>query len=542
MKTKPAKKKKTVSKKKTIAKKSESKRIMSYDTTLRDGTQAEGISLSLKDKLSIAKRLDKFGMDYIEGGWPGSNPKDLAFFKEIKKAGIRHSTIVAFGSTRRMHTKVQDDANVKALLEAKTKAITIFGKSWDFHVTEVFRTSLKENLNMISDTVAYLKSKKKEVIYDAEHFFDGFKANPEYAIKTLQAAAKAGADNITLCDTNGGTLPHEIRRAILRVKRSVKVPLGIHCHNDAELAVANSVQAIGEGCNLVQGTINGIGERCGNANLVSIFSVLQLKMGIRCFPDAKMKQLTHLSHFVAEVCNLPLQSNQPFTGRSAFAHKGGVHINAMLKNPGTYEHMDPNQIGNNRRFLVSELGGKTNIMMKARELELDLSKESPETRKILTEIQKLENEGYQFEAAEASFELLVKKLTGKGKSFFEVEKVAVRTEDIECGSPISVAEVKVSAKGQSYYEVADGDGPVNALDRAFKKALSKCYKVVEEARLTDYKVRVVNSEAGTAAKVRVFIEFQDKDKTWTTVGVNANIIEASWKALVDAIHYKLLKG
>lgn len=539
MKTAAAKKNKVSQVKKP---KSEVKRVYSYDTTLRDGTQAEGISLSLQDKLAIAKKLDQFGMDYIEGGWPGSNPKDMAFFKEIHKAGIRHSKIAAFGSTRRMHTKVQDDANVKALLESKTKVITIFGKSWDFHVTEVFRTSLKENLAMIADTVAYLKSKKKEVIYDAEHFFDGFKANPEYAVKTLQAAAKAGADNITLCDTNGGTLPHEIRRAILRVKRSVKVPLGIHCHNDSELAVANSIQAVGEGCVLVQGTINGIGERCGNANLVSIFPVLQLKMGLRCFPDQKMKQLTHLSHYVAEICNLPLQTNQPFTGRSAFAHKGGVHINAMLKNPGTYEHMDPNVIGNNRRFLVSELGGKTNIMMKARELELDLDKESPETRKILTEIQKLENDGYQFEAAEASFELLVKKLTGKGKTFFEVEKVAVRTEDIECGKPVSVAEVKVHAKGNSYYEVADGDGPVNALDRAFKKALSKCYKIVDEARLTDYKVRVVNSEAGTAAKVRVFIEFQDKDRSWTTVGVNANIIEASWKALVDAIHYKLLKG
>ena len=519
------------------------KKILYYDTTLRDGTQSEGISLSLQDKILIAKRLDQFGMHYIEGGWPGSNPKDLAFFKEIKKAGIRNARIAAFGSTRRMHTRVQDDINIKALLESKTRVVTIFGKSWDFHVTEVFRTSLKENLAMISDSVHYLKSKRIEVIYDAEHFFDGFKANPEYAIKTIQTAARAGADNITLCDTNGGTLPHEVRRIMLRVKRAVKTPLGIHCHNDSEHAVANSVAAVGEGAVLVQGTINGIGERCGNANLVSIIPVLQLKMGMPGLSAQKLRELAPLSHYVAEVCNLPVSINQAFTGRAAFAHKGGVHINAMMKNPQTYEHMDPRLIGNHRRFLVSELGGKTNIMMKAKELELNLDKESPETRKILTEIQKLENEGYQFEAAEASFELLVKKLTGKIPNFFEVKRVAVRTENIGGGgSPMSTAEVKVTAKGKDYFEVADGDGPVNALDRALRKALRKSYPVIDDTHLIDFKVRVVNSEAGTAAKVRVFIEFQDKDKSWTTVGVNENIIEASWLALVDAIQYKLLKG
>lgn len=519
-----------------------SKKILFYDTTLRDGTQCEGISLSLQDKILVAKKLDQFGMHYIEGGWPGSNPKDLAFFKEIRKTGLRCSKIAAFGSTRRMHTKVQNDSNVKALLESKARVVTIFGKSWGFHVTEVFRTSLKENLAMISDTVAYLKSKKKEVIYDAEHFFDGFKANPDYAVKTLQAAARAGADNITLCDTNGGALPHEIRRAILRVKRSVKVPLGIHCHNDCELAVANSIQAAGEGCVLIQGTVNGIGERCGNANLMSIIPVLQTKMNQHCFPPKRLRDLTHVSHYVAEICNLPLQTNQPFTGRSAFAHKGGVHINAMAKNPGTYEHMDPRNIGNHRRFLVSELGGKTNIMMKAKELQLDLQKESPETRKILNEVQKLENEGYQFEAAEASFELLVKRLTGKVKDFFHVKKVAVRSEGLGDGQSSSVAEVKLESKGKEYYEVADGDGPVNALDCAFRKALRHTYRIIDQTHLIDYKVRVVNSEAGTAAKVRVFIEFQDKDKIWTTVGVHENVIEASWKALVDAIQYKLLKG
>ena len=518
------------------------KKILFYDTTLRDGTQCEGISLSLEDKIRIAIRLDKFGVHYIEGGWPGSNPKDLAFFKEIKKAGIRRAKIAAFGSTRKAHVKVSDDPQVKALLDAGTKVVTLFGKSWDFHVTEVFKTSLKENLLMIFETVAYLKSKKLEVIYDAEHFFDGFKENSDYAIKTLQQAARAGADNLTLCDTNGGSLPHEIRRAILRVKRSVKTPLGIHCHNDGELAVANSIQAVGEGCMLVQGTINGYGERCGNANLVSIIPLLQLKMRRRCLPPAKLRELAQLSHYVAEICNMPLETNQPFTGRSAFAHKGGVHINAMMKNSKTYEHIDPRLVGNHRRFLVSELGGKTNIMLKAKELKLHLEKESAETRGILAEIQRLENEGYQFEAAEASFELLVHRLMGRHKKFFEVKSAAVRAENIGDSVPRSLAEVKILAKGKENFVVEEGDGPVNALDKALRKALRQFYPVIGETHLTDYKVRVVNSEAGTAAKVRVFVEFQDKDKTWTTVGVHENIIEASWRALVEAIEYKLLKG
>ncbi|HXV28141.1 MAG TPA: citramalate synthase, partial [bacterium] len=431
---------------------------------------------------------------------------------------------------------------VKALLEAKTRVVTIFGKSWDLHVTEVFKTSLKENLLMIYETVAYLKSKRLEVIYDAEHFFDGFKANPEYAIKTLQQAARAGANNISLCDTNGGSLPHEIRRALVRVKRSVKTTLGIHCHNDAELAVTNSIQAVGEGCVLVQGTINGYGERCGNANLVSIIPILQLKMNRPCVSPKKLKALTQVSHYVAEICNMPLHNNQPFTGRASFAHKGGVHINAMLKNRKTYEHMDPRLIGNHRRFLISELGGKSNIILKAKELQLQLEKESPETRKILSEVQQLENEGYQFEAAEASFELLVHRLLGRRREFFKVQSVAVRAENIGDKSPVSVAEVKIAAKGKEHFEVAEGDGPVNALDKALRKALRPAYPVIDEIHLTDYKVRVVNSEAGTAAKVRVFIEFQDKNKTWTTVGVNENIIEASWKSLVEAIEYKLLKG
>jgi len=460
----------------------------------------------------------------------------------IKKAGIKCSKIAAFGSTRRAHMKVKDDAQVKALLDAGTKVVTIFGKSWDMHVTEVFKTSLKENLLMIYETVAYLKDRKIEVIYDAEHFFDGFKANPEYALKTLQQAAKAGANNITLCDTNGGTLPHEIRHAILKVKRSVKTPLGIHCHNDSELAVANSIQAVGEGCVLVQGTINGYGERCGNANLASIIPDLQFKMKVPCFPMKKLKELAVLSHYVAEVCNMPLVNNQPFTGRSAFAHKGGVHINAMVKNANTYEHVKPETVGNHRRYLVSELGGKTNIMIKAQELEMKFQKDSPEAKKILAEIQRLEYEGYQFEAAEASFELLVQRVLGKFKPFFTVNDISVRTENIGSSQPRSIANVNVIANGVEHVESAEGDGPVNALDSALRKALGRSFPSIAEIRLTDYKVRVVNSEAGTAAKVRVFIEFQDKHKTWTTVGVHENIIEASWKALVEAIEYKLHKG
>jgi 2-isopropylmalate synthase len=518
------------------------KQVLIYDTTLRDGTQCEGISLSVHDKVLIAKKLDQFGVHYIEGGWPGSNPKDMAFFHEIKKAGIKKAKVAAFGSTRKAHVKVSEDPQIKGLLEADTKVVTIFGKSWDLHVTEVFKTSLKENLQMIYDSVHYLKSKKKEVIYDAEHFFDGFFANPEYALKSIQAAAKAGADNISLCETNGGRLPHEIRRAILRVKRSIKTPLGIHVHNDGELGVANSLQAVGEGVVLVQGTINGIGERCGNANLISIIPNLQFKMNRKCMPPKKIKELTAMSHYVAEICNMPLMVNQPFSGRAAFAHKGGVHINAMMKNQKTYEHMDPKLVGNHRRYLISELGGKTNIMLKAKELDLDLQKESPETRKILTEIQRLEKEGYQFEAAEASFELLVHRLTGREKKFFETQDVVVSSERIGEQNPTVEARVTATVKKEAKTKKASGDGPVDALFKALREALVEFYPVVNQIRLTDYKVRVVNSDAGTAAKVRVFIEFQDQERTWTTVGVNENIVEASWKALVEAIEYKLLKS
>lgn len=515
--------------------------ILLYDTTLRDGAQGEGMSLSLQDKILIAKRLDEFGIHYIEGGWPGSNLKDLAFFKEIQEADVKQAKIVAFGSTRRADKKVSEDPNIKELLGAGTRVVTIFGKSWDFHVTEVFKTSLEENLRMIHETVSYLKEHGLEVIYDAEHFFDGFKANPDYALKTLRVAVEAGADNITLCDTNGGSLPTEIKEALVEVKEAVKTHLGIHCHNDCNLAVANSIIAVEEGCTLVQGTMNGYGERCGNANLTSIIPLLQLKMKKRCLSDEKLRELTEVSHYVAEICNMPVEWNQPFTGRSAFAHKGGVHIDAMQKNLKTYEHVDPELVGNRRRFLTSELGGRTNLLVKAKELGIDLQKDSPQTKKILAEIQKRENEGYQYEAAEASFLLLIQRELGLAKKFFEPKEISVLTQEIGDSSPVAKATIKVKiGKRKVKIPSEKGDGPVDALYRALRKALEKSYPAVKKIHLTDYKVRVVNSKAGTAAKVRVFITFQDEQgKDWTTVGVDKNIIEASWKALVEAIEYKL---
>lgn len=518
------------------------KKVQIYDTTLRDGTQGEGVSLSLHDKLALAKRFDQFGIDFIEGGWPGSNPKDMAFFKEAKKLKLKHAKIVAFGSTRRAGVKVSADEQIKLLLEADTKVITIFGKSWDFHVREVFKTSLKENLAMIEDSVSYLKSKKKFVIYDAEHFFDGFKENQKYALDTVKAAAKAGADLICLCDTNGGSIPHEVAIAVKRVRKTVKTPLGIHVHNDDGMAAANSVAAIEHGAIQVQGTINGYGERCGNANLTTIIPLLQLKLGFHVLSPKKLKGLTDLSHYVSEVCNMPVRGSQPFTGRSAFAHKGGVHVNAMMKNRKTYEHINPGLVGNHTRFLVSELSGKSNVLAKSAEMHLGLTKDTPATRAILEKVQNLENQGYQFEAAEASFELLIKKETGKYKQLFTVQKVRVLDEKVNGGNATSEASVEIKVGDEVEHTVAQGDGPVNALDNALRKALVKFYPVVEKIHLTDYKVRVVNSEAGTAAKVRVFIEFQDDKGLWCTVGVSENVIEASWQALVEAIEYKLLKS
>ena len=516
-------------------------KIEVYDTTLRDGSQGEGLSFSVQDKLLIAKRIDELGFDYIEGGWPGANPKDIAFFEEIKKIKLKNSKIVAFGSTRKAHSKASEDDNLKGLLAAETQVITIFGKSWDMHVQEVFKTNLEENIRMIDDSVRFLRSKGKKVIYDAEHFFDGYAQNPDYALKTLETALEAGASVLVLCDTNGGSMPSKISKIVREIKSRIQHPLGIHTHNDGGVGIANAITAVEAGVEHVQGTINGYGERCGNPDLITIVANLQLKLGFSCLPSAKLKELTEVARFVSEVSNMVQAKNQPYVGLSAFAHKGGVHINAVMKNPETYEHIDPSVVGNRRRFLVSELGGKTNIMLKAQELDITLKKESPETRKILQKVQDRENEGYQYEAAEASFELLIQEVTGKKKEFFKVKEVKMSAEIIGDKDPEAKATVVIEKGDKSVKSEALGDGPVNAIDNAFRKALATFYPVIEEVHLDDYKVRIVDSKAGTAAKVRVFIEFSDGKKTWTTVGVSTNIIDASWLALKDAYEYKLLK-
>ena len=518
------------------------KKIQIYDTTLRDGAQGEGISFSVQDKVLIAKKIDELGFHFIEGGWPGANPKDIAFFKEIKKVKLKNSRVVAFGSTRKPHSRASEDENLKGLLAAGTGVITIFGKSWDLHVKEVFKTDLEENIRMIHDSVKYLRSKGREVIYDAEHFFDGYFNNPKYALKTIQTAMEAGASVLVLCDTNGGGMPSKIFKIVSEINSKLKFPLGIHPHNDCGMGIANAVSAVEAGAVHVQGTMNGYGERCGNPDLIAIIANLQLKLGFSCLAPQKLKELTEAARFVNEVSNMIQPKNQPYVGQSAFAHKGGVHVNAVMKNPETYEHIEPGLVGNRRRFLVSELSGKTNVMLKARELEIDLKKESPEAKKILKAVQDREHEGYQYEAAEASFELLIRKITGKGKEFFKVKKAWVEHEFIGGGKPMAKAKVALTVKGKNKNVEKTGDGPVNALDKAFREALIKFYPVIRDARLEDYKVRIVNSRAGTAAKVRVFIEFRDeKNDIWTTVGVSTNIIEASWLALVDAYQYKLLK-
>jgi 2-isopropylmalate synthase len=512
-----------------------------YDTTLRDGAQTEGISYSVSDKLRIARKLDALGIDYIEGGWPGSNPKDMQFFKAVKKKRLRHAQISAFGSTARPHLKPEKDKNIKALLKAETKVVTVFGKSWDLHVREVLKTTLDENLKMIASSVRYLKSKGRKVIYDAEHFFDGAKNNLGYALKTVIAAQAAGADVIVLCDTNGGMLTSSLIRIIRKAGLKISVPLGIHTHNDSGLAVANTIAAVEEGCGHIQGTINGYGERCGNADLVVCIGNLKLKSGIDCISSAKLERLSTVSRYVSEISNMRHQNNQPFVGESAFAHKGGVHINAMAKHPLTYEHIRPDLVGNKSRFLVSELSGRTSILLKARELELGLHKEAHHTKKILKLLQNLEHQGYQFEAAEGSFELLMKKAMKKYKKFFDLEGFRVIIEKTKDGKLKSEAAIKLKVNKIKEHTASEGDGPVNALDNALRKALLEFYPAVASMHLTDFKVRVLDERAGTAARVRVLIQSQDEKDSWGTVGVSENIIEASWQALVDSIEYKLLK-
>lgn len=528
-------------KKKPADAKPKLKSVEIYDTTLRDGSQGEGISYSVKDKLRIAERLDQLGVAFIEGGWPGSNPKDQQFFKEARKIKFKTAKLAAFGSTRRAGIKASEDVNLRDLVQAQTPVVTIFGKTWDFHVKEALRVSLQENLDMISDSVAFLRSKGREVVYDAEHFFDGYKANSDYALQALRAAYNAGARTIVLCDTNGGTLPSQIFQIVREIREVIDAPLGIHTHNDSGTGVANALAAVEAGARHVQGTINGFGERCGNSDLVALIANLQLKMGFACIEPSHMKQLTETSHYVGEVANLVIQNNQPYVGKSAFAHKGGIHINAMLKNPQTYEHILPEIVGNTRRFLTSELSGKSNIMIKAQALDASLTKESPKTRLIHELVQKLENEGYQFEAAEASFELLVHKTLKKYKPFFGVlgYKSVVISEGNQ--APVSEATVHLKVQGKEELMAAQGDGPVNALDSALRKALIPYYPALGKMHLSDFKVRVLDQKSGTAAKVRVFVESNDDDGSWTTVGISENVIEASWRALLDSIEYKLLK-
>lgn len=517
------------------------RKVTIYDTTLRDGAQTEGISYSVTDKMLIAKKLDYLGVDFIEGGWPGSNPKDLEFFKAIKKIRFNHSKFVAFGSTCRKDNKAAQDPILKALVSSGVKYITIFGKSWDLHVKDVLKTSLDENLRMITDTIKFIRLKKITPFYDAEHFFDGYKHNPEYALKTLKAAQDAGAACIILCDTNGGTITSELIRIISEIKNEIRVDLGIHVHNDNGMAVANSIAAVQSGCSQVQGTINGYGERCGNADLCAIIACLELKLNMQAVGPQKLKFLTDASHYISEVSNMKQQDNQPFVGTSAFAHKAGVHINAMVKNALSYEQVLPETVGNKRRFLASELAGKTSILFKAKELSIDLGKNDSRTKKLHRLIQDLEYQGYQFEAAEASFELLIKKTLKKYNKFFELDDFRVIVEKRPDVGMISEATVKIRVGKVKVHAACEGDGPVNALDGALRKALSNFYPELAKMHLSDFKVRVLDSKAGTAAKVRVFIESQDEKNSWWTLGVSENIIEASWQALVDSIEYKLLK-
>jgi 2-isopropylmalate synthase len=518
-----------------------SRLIKLYDTTLRDGTQGEGVAFSMEDKVRIAQRLDALGIHYIEGGWPGSNPKDLRFFKRVQDAVFKVARITAFGATRRPGVRPQEDGNIQALVEAGPPVVTIFGKSWDFHVTNALGTTLEENVAMISDSVAYLLKHFEEVIYDAEHFFDGFKRNPDYAIRTLRAAEAAGAHCLVLCDTNGGALPHEIVAVLREVKRHVKAdtPLGIHAHNDSECAVASSLAAVAEGAGHVQGTINGYGERCGNANLVSIVPNLMLKMGYQSIPPEHLRELREVSRFVAELANRKPWDAQPYVGDSAFAHKGGIHVSAVLKHPETYEHVAPEAVGNHRRVLVSELAGQSNILWKAREYGIDLDRSTPDARRILETLKRLEDEGFLFEGAEASFELLMERALGNHRPYFELQGYRVIVEEQSGDEPVAEATVRLRVKGIEEHTAASGNGPVNALDHALRKALEEFYPNLKEMALLDYKVRILDEAKATAAKTRVLITSGDGDETWGTVGVADNIIEASWQALVDSIEYKL---
>lgn len=512
-----------------------------YDTTLRDGAQAEDVSFSAEDKVRVAQKLDELGVHYIEGGWPGANPKDIEFFRTIKTMPLRHATVVAFGSTRKAGNSVHKDPNLQALLEADTGVITLFGKTWALHVTDALGITLDQNLEMIGESIAYLRSKQRRVFYDAEHFFDGYKANPDYALQTIARAVAEGAERVILCDTNGGTMPWEIKEICAAVRGECRVPLGIHAHNDTEMAVANSLVAIEAGIVQVQGTINGIGERCGNANLCSILPNLELKMKRRVLGDHRLTQLREVSNYVAEIANLMPNKHQPYVGDSAFAHKGGIHIHAVQKNPATYEHIIPEQVGNRQRMLVSDYTGRSGLLGKVEEYGISLSKQNPKLKELLETLKDLENQGYQYEGAEGSLELLIRKAVGRHKPSFELLGFRVIVEKRHANeAPISEATVMIKVGEIVEHTAGVGVGPVNALDHALRKALEKFYPQLAEVTLLDYKVRVLTANRGTQSKVRVLLESGDHKEKWGTVGVSDNIMEASWQALADSIEYKLL--
>ncbi len=515
-------------------------KVTIYDTTLRDGTQGEGISFSALDKIRIAEKLDEFGVDYIEGGWPGSNPKDVEFFEKAKSHPWKHARIAAFGSTRRKDTAVEEDSQVRTLLEAGTPVVTFFGKSWKLHVTDVLKTTVEENQAMIRDTAAYLVSKGRETIYDAEHFFDGYKDDAEHALATLRAARDGGASMVVLCDTNGGTMPHEIAEITALVREELAISVGIHTHDDAGLGVANALAAVRAGASQVQGTINGYGERTGNCNLTSVIPNLELKLGISCVND--LRQLSNLAFFVDEVANMAPNPRAPYVGRTSFAHKGGMHVNAVEKFAHSYEHIQPELVGNSQQILVSELSGQSNILMLAEKRGICLEKGSPEAKAVLSRVKEMEKEGYEFEAAGASFELLLREQIGQIKEHFVLEEYHCTTRhNPDKGYETCEATVKVKVDGELFYEVANGDGPVNALDAALRRALRPVYPSIAKVSLLDYKVRIIDSESATAAKTRVLITSSDHTETWGTVGVSENIISASYQALADSLQYFLAK-
>lgn len=515
-------------------------RIEIYDTTLRDGSQGEGVNFSLQDKLQITQRLDSLGFDFVEGGYPLSNPKDAEYFHAVRDLDLEHIRVAAFGMTRRRGVAAEDDTGMKALRDSLAPVCTLVGKTWDLHVTDVLRVELDENLAMLSDSIAFLVGEGRDVIYDAEHFFDGWIANPDYSLQTIADAAAAGAGTIVLCDTNGGRLPDEIAAGVEAATAEVTIPLGIHCHNDSDVGVANSLVAIDRGVGHVQGTVNGIGERCGNADLVSVVANLALKKtGLDVLRGDGVERLAELSRYVYELANMNFRPGQPFVGQSAFAHKGGMHVHAVNRVAASYEHIPPERVGNVRRVLVSELSGRSNIV--AMTTRLRMQQDDELMARILARVQDLENEGYQFDAAEASFDLLVKKVAGTYRPLFERIHYRVNVQTDAVADPATEARVKLMVNDQEVHVVAEGEGPVNALDTALRKALSDVFPGLKTMQLVDYKVRVINSAEGTAARVRVVIESRDPDEVWSTVGVSENIIEASWLALVDSVEYKLFK-